>query len=186
MADAFSLSDVKTRMTKSVDAMKTEFSGLRTGRASASLLEPVMVDAYGSKMPLSQVATISVPEPRMISVQVWDQSMAQAVEKAIRDSNLGLNPVGEGAVIRVPLPDMNEERRREITKVANQYAEAGRVAVRHIRRDAMDTLKKQEKDGDISQDEMHGFNDDVQKATDTAVKDIDTTLATKETEIMQV
>jgi len=186
MAAEFSLEDIKSRMTKSVHALDEEFVGLRTGRASASLLEPIQVDAYGSKMPVNQLATVSVPEPRMLSVQVWDQGLAHAVDKAIRDSGLGLNPIAEGAVIRVPLPELNEERRRELTKVAHNYAEQARVAVRHIRRDGMEMLKKLEKDGDMSQDESRVHHEEVQKATDEAVADIDARLATKEQEIMQV
>jgi ribosome recycling factor len=186
MPAQFSLEDVKGRMQKPIASLKDELAGLRTGRASASLLEPVTVEAYGSRMPLIQVATVSVPEPRMLSVQVWDRSMANAVEKAIRDSGLGLNPVGEGAVIRVPLPELNEERRRDLTKVAHNYAEQARVAVRHIRRDGMDLLKKLEKDGNISEDEGRRHADQVQKATDAAVSEIDSILAVKEREIMQV
>jgi ribosome recycling factor len=186
MAETFSLDALKTRMQKSIASLKDELSGLRTGRASASLLEPVTVEAYGSKMPLSQVATVTVPESRMLSVQVWDRSLAGIVEKAIRESGLGLNPVGEGATIRVPLPELNEERRRELTKVAHNYAEQARVAVRHIRRDGMDQLKKAEKDGDLPQDQSRALSDQVQKVTDGAVNDIDTLLAVKEQEIMQV
>ena len=186
MAEVFSLDALKTRMQKSIGVLKDELSGLRTGRASASLLEPVTVEAYGSKMPLNQVATVSVPEPRMLSVQVWDRSMASAVEKAIRNSGLGLNPQGEGAVIRVPLPELNEQRRKELAKVAHNYAEAARVAVRHIRRDGMDALKKAEKDGDIAQDDARAQTDLVQKATDAAVAEIDQVVAAKEAEIMQV
>src|SRR5690606_12959991 len=183
---AFSLDGLKTRMQKSVASLKDELAGLRTGRASASLLEPVTVEAYGSKMPLNQVATVTVPEARMLSVQVWDRGLAGAVEKAIRNSGLGLNPSAEGAVIRVPLPELNEERRRELTKVAHNYAEQARVAVRHIRRDGMDLLKKLEKDGDISQDESRKLGEQVQQATDAAIADIDGVLAVKEQEIMQV
>lgn len=186
MAETFSLDGLKTRMHKSIAALKDELGGLRTGRASPSLLEPVSVDAYGSKMPLNQVATVTVPEPRMLSVQVWDRGLASAVEKAIRNSGLGLNPAAEGAVIRVPLPELNEERRRELTKVAHNYAEQARVAVRHIRRDGMDLLKKLEKDGDISQDEGRKLGEQVQSATDAAVAEIDGILAVKEQEIMQV
>ena len=185
-AAKFSLDELKARMAKSISTLKDELSGLRTGRASASLLEPVTVEAYGTRMPLNQVATVTVPESRMLSVQVWDRSMANAVEKAIRDSGLGLNPVGEGTVIRVPLPDLNEERRRDLTKVAHNYAEQARVAVRHIRRDGMDLLKKLEKDGDLSQDDGRVQADLVQKATDSAVSEIDTLVAVKEREIMQV
>jgi ribosome recycling factor len=182
----FSLNELKTRMQKSIASLKDELTGLRTGRASASLLEPVQVEAYGSKMPLNQVATVTVPEARMLSVQVWDRGLTQAVEKAIRNSGLGLNPASEGTVIRVVLPDLNEERRRELTKVAHTYAEAARVAVRHIRRDGMDHLKKLEKDGDISQDEGRKQTDLVQSATDEAVNEIDNVVALKENEIMQV
>lgn len=186
MAQAFSIDELKTRMQKSIASLKDELAGLRTGRASASLLEPVTVEAYGGRMPLNQVATVTVPESRMLSVQVWDRTLAGAVEKAIRNSGLGLNPAAEGVVIRVPLPELNEERRRELTKVAHNYAEQARVAVRHIRRDGMDLLKKLEKDGDISQDDGRRFGDLVQSATDTAVGDIDNVLAVKEQEIMQV
>ncbi|MBU1304129.1 MAG: ribosome recycling factor [Alphaproteobacteria bacterium] len=183
---AYDLADLKNRMQKSISSLRDELSGLRTGRASASLLEPVTVEAYGSRMPLNQVATVTVPEPRMLSVQVWDRSMANAVEKAIRDSGLGLNPMGEGQVIRVPLPELNQERRRELSKVAHNYAEAARVAVRHIRRDGMDALKKAEKDGDQSQDDARAQADLVQKATDAAVAEIDQIVGAKEAEIMQV
>ena len=183
---AYDLPDLKTRMQKSISSLRDELAGLRTGRASASLLEPVTVEAYGSRMPLNQVATVTVPEPRMLSVQVWDRQMANAVEKAIRDSGLGLNPMGEGQIIRVPLPELNEQRRKELAKVAHNYAEAARVAVRHIRRDGMDALKKAEKDGDLSQDDSRVQADLVQKATDAAVAEIDQVLAAKEAEIMQV
>jgi ribosome recycling factor len=186
MAATFSLDELKTRMQKSIASLKDELVGLRTGRASASLLEPVMVEAYGTRMPLNQLATVSVPEARMLSVQVWDRSMANAVEKAIRDSGLGLNPIGEGVVIRVPLPELNEERRRDLTKVAHNYAEQARVAVRHVRRDGMELLKKLEKDGDIGQDDSRAQADQVQKATDAAVAEIDNMVAIKEREIMQV
>jgi len=183
---AYDLSDLKTRMQKSISSLRDELAGLRTGRASASLLVPVTVEAYGSRMPLNQVATVTVPEPRMLSVQVWDRQMANAVEKAIRDSGLGLNPMGEGQIIRVPLPELNEQRRKDLAKVAHNYAEAARVAVRHIRRDGMDALKKAEKDGDLSQDDSRVQSDLVQKATDAAVAEIDQVLASKEAEIMQV
>jgi ribosome recycling factor len=186
MAEVFNLDEMKTRMQKSIASLREELNGLRTGRASASLLEPVMVEAYGSRVPLNQVASVSVPESRMLLVQVWDRSMAPAVDKAIRNSGLGLNPSTEGATIRVPLPDLNEERRRELTKVAHNYAEAARVAIRHIRRDGMDLLKKLEKDGLLSQDDSRGKADLVQKATDSAIGDVDGTLAAKEQEIMQV
>jgi len=186
MAETFSLEALKTRMQKSIASLKDELAGLRTGRASASLLEPITVEAYGSRMPLNQVATVTVPEPRMLSVQVWDRSMASAVERAIRDSGLGLNPASEGQVIRVPLPELNQERRKELTKVAHNYAEQARVAVRHIRRDGMDLLKKLEKDGAMSQDDSRVKSDLVQKATDGAVAEIDKIVAVKEQEIMQV
>ncbi|RUT32723.1 ribosome recycling factor [Arsenicitalea aurantiaca] len=186
MADTFSIDNLRSRMQKSIASLRDELAGLRTGRASASLLEPVMVDAYGSKMPLNQVATVTVPEPRLLSVQVWDRSMASAVEKAIRNSGLGLNPMGEGQVIRVPLPELNEERRRELTKVAHTYAEQARVAIRHIRRDGMDLLKKLEKDGDLGQDEARSHGEQVQKLTDSMVAEVDSTVAAKEQEIMQV
>ena len=186
MAVSYDLSELKNRMQKSITSLREELAGLRTGRASASLLEPVTVEAYGSRMPLNQVASVTVPEPRMLSVQVWDRSMANAVEKAIRDSGLGLNPMGEGQIIRVPLPELNEERRRDLTKVAHNYAEQARVAVRHIRRDGMDILKKAEKDGDMSQDDARVQSDLVQKATDAAVAEIDSVVAAKEQEIMQV
>jgi ribosome recycling factor len=182
----YSLNDLKTRMQKSIASLRDELTGLRTGRASASLLEPVSVEAYGSRTPLSQLATITVPEPRMLSVQVWDRQLANAVEKAIRDSGLGLNPMGEGQVIRVPLPELNEERRRDLTKVAHNYAEAARVAIRHIRRDGMDALKKAEKDGDMSQDDARVQADVVQKTTDAHVAEVDALVAAKEAEIMQV
>src|SRR5690606_30388379 len=165
---AYDLAGLKTRMQKSITSLRDELAGLRTGRASSSLLEPVVVEAYGTRMPLNQVATVTVPEPRLLSVQVWDRSMASAVEKAIRDSGLGLNPASEGAVIRVPIPELNEERRRELTKVAHNYAEQARIAVRHIRKDGMDALKKAEKDGAISQDESRVEAENVQKATDAA------------------
>jgi len=182
----FSIDDMKSRMQKSVASLRDELAGLRTGRASASLLEPVMVEAYGTKMPLNQVATVTVPEPRLLSVQVWDRSMATAVDKAIRNSGLGLNPATEGATIRVPLPELNEERRRELTKVAHNYAEQARVAIRHIRRDGMDLLKKLEKDGVLGQDDSRAKADLVQKATDAAIADVDAVVAAKEQEIMQV
>ena len=186
MAAKLSLDEIKTRMHKSIASLKDELAGLRTGRASASLLEPVTVEAYGSRMPLNQVATVTVPESRMLSVQVWDRSMTNAVEKAIRDSGLGLNPMSEGSVIRVPLPDLNEERRRELTKVAHNYAEQARIAVRHVRRDGMELLKKLEKDGEIAEDDGRKQSDLVQKATDSAVSEIDTIVSVKEREIMQV
>ena len=183
---SFDLKDIEKRMKGALASLKQDFSGLRTGRASASLLDPIMVEAYGSPMPLNQVATVSVPEPRTISVSVWDQSQVASVEKAIRESDLGLNPNVEGATLRINIPELNEERRTELTKVAAKYAEQARVAVRNVRRDGMDTLKKQEKDGDISQDEQHGLGQKVQDLTDKLIEEIDAALAAKETEIMQV
>ncbi|NJO38210.1 MAG: ribosome recycling factor [Rhizobiales bacterium] len=178
--------DLEKRMHGAFEALKKEFSGLRTGRASTSLLEPITVTAYGSDMPLNQVAALSVPEPRMISVQVWDKGMVSAVEKAIRSADLGLNPSVDGTLIRVPLPELSEERRVEIAKVASRYAEQARVAVRNVRRDGMDQLKKAEKDGDISKDEHHKIGDRVQQMTDGTIKQINDLLAQKESEIMTV
>lgn len=181
--------DLKTfesRMDKAVAALKEEFGGLRTGRASASLLDPVMVDAYGSQMPLNQVAAVSVPEPRMITVSVWDKGMVTAVDKAIRSAGIGLNPVVEGTNLRVPIPPLTEERRKDLAKLAGKYAEQQRIAVRNVRRDAMDELKKAEKDHLISQDEQKKMGDDVQGFTDAAIKRIDEALKVKEQEIMQV
>ncbi len=186
MSATIDLNDLRRRMDGAVEAMKTEFSGLRTGRASAALLEPVMVDAYGSSMPLNQVGTVSVPEPRMLSVQVWDETLAPAVDKAIRNSGLGLNPMAEGAVIRIPVPELTEDRRRELTKVAHSYAEKARVAVRNVRRDGMDTLKQMEKDGDVSEDEHRQQSDQVQSLTDEVIKTVDDLLNHKDAEIMQV
>jgi ribosome recycling factor len=185
MADA-DLSDIERRMDGALEALGREFAGLRTGRASTALLEPVNVDAYDSQMPMNQVGTISVPEPRLLTVQVWDQSLVKAVERAIMESNLGLNPQTEGNLIRIPIPDLSEERRVELSKVAGQYAEQARVAVRNVRRDGMDRLKKMEKAGDLSQDDQHLYADEIQSMTDAHVKEIDTALETKEQEIMQV
>lgn len=180
------LKDLKRRMEGAVSVLRTELSGLRTGRASANLLDPIMVDAYGSQMPVNQVGTVSVPEPRMVSVQVWDQSLVNAVDKAIRESSLGLNPVMEGNLLRIPIPELNAERRQELVKVAHKYAEGAKVAVRHVRRDGMDTLKKMEKDSEISQDESKHQADQIQELTDEKIKAIDELLATKEEEITQV
>lgn len=182
----FDLEDIKRRMAGAITALKTELAGLRTGRASTNLLDPVHVTAYGAEMPLNQVATVSVPEPRMLSVQVWDRSMVGAVEKAIREANLGLNPITEGQLLRIPLPELNADRRKELVKIAHKYAEAQRVAVRHVRRDGLDVLKKTEKDGDVSQDEHDRLAEQVQKATDAAVAEIDQALAAKEKDILQV
>lgn len=186
MTASFDIADVKRRMDGALNALKHELGGLRTGRASSSLLEPVHVEAYGASMSLSQVATVSVPEPRLISVQVWDRGMVGAVEKAIINSNLGLNPQTEGQVIRLRIPEMTQDRRKELVKVAHKYAESARVAVRHVRRDGLDVLKKTEKDGTIGEDEEKRLADQVQKATDSMIAEIDKTLAAKEKEILQV
>jgi ribosome recycling factor len=182
----FDANDLEKRMRASLEALKRELSGLRTGRASTHLLDPVQVSVYGSKMPLSQLATISVPEPRMISVQVWDKSNVQAVDKAIREANLGLNPVVDGALIRLPIPTLTADRRQELAKLAHKYAEQSRVAVRNVRREGMELLKKLEKDGKMSQDEHHKASAKVQELTDKLVKEIDETLAAKEAEIHKV
>jgi ribosome recycling factor len=178
--------DLRRRMEGTLEVLRKEYAGLRTGRASASLLEPVQVDAYGSHMPLNQVGTVSVPEPRLLSVQVWDRSMVKAVEKAIREAGLGLNPQTEGQVIRVPIPDLSEERRRELTKVAAKYAEQARVAVRNVRRDGLEPLKKKEKDGEISQDQHRKLQTEIQHLTDEFIKKVDDILHQKEKEILQV
>jgi ribosome recycling factor len=185
MADA-DLSDIERRMDGALDALGREFAGLRTGRASTALLEPLNVNAYDSQMPMNQVGTISVPEPRLLTVQVWDQSLVKAVERAILESSLGLNPQTEGNLIRIPIPDLSEERRVELSKVASQYAEQARVAVRNVRRDGMDRLKKMEKAGEMSQDDQHLYADEIQSMTDAHVKEIDAVLEAKEQEIMQV
>ena len=176
----------QSRMSKSLEALKKELGGLRTGRASIDLLKPVEVDAYGSMTPLNQVANVAVSDARLLTVQVWDKSMVAAVEKAIRDAGLGLNPATEGQVIRVPLPELNTERRLELTKIARKYGEEGRVAVRNVRRDAMDQIKKQQKDGDISEDDAHRTSDEIQKLTDDFVSKIDVIVAEKEKEIEHV
>jgi ribosome recycling factor len=180
------LKEFEKRMQGAVDALKKEFAGLRTGRASVSLLDPVVVEAYGQRMPLSQCGTVSAPEPRMLSVQVWDKGVVIAVQKAIREAGLGLNPAADGTLVRVPIPELNEERRKELTKVAHKYAEQARVAVRNVRRDGMEDLKKAEKDKAIAQDEHRRLNEEVQKMTDKFVKAVDETLAAKEKEIMTV
>ena len=185
-APTHNLDELKRRMQGALQVLKQELGGLRTGRASASLVDHVQVDAYGSHMPLNQVATISVPEPRLISVQVWDRSMVHAVEKAITAANLGLNPQTEGQVIRLRIPELNEERRKELVKVAHKYAEAARVAVRHVRRDGIDVIKKLEKDHQISKDDHDRYSGDIQKATDQMIHDIDQMLANKEKEILTV
>jgi ribosome recycling factor len=180
------LAKYRERMDKSVAALKEEFGSLRTGRASASLLDQIHVEAYGAKMPINQLGSVSVPEPRSITVNVWDKGLVVSVEKAIRASDLGLNPVVEGQNLRIPIPPLTEERRRDIAKLAGRYAEQQRVAVRNVRRDAMDDLKKAEKDGAISQDEHKRLETDVQKLTDEAIRRVDEALKTKEHEIMQV
>ena len=180
------LKDLKRRMDGAIEALKREFAGIRTGRASTGLLEPLTVEAYGAQMPMTQVGTIGVPEPRMLSVQVWDRQLVSAVDKAIRESDLGLNPVIDGQLLRIPIPPLTEERRQELTKVAARYAEQARVAVRNVRRDGMESLKKMEKDSEISQDEHHTRADEIQKITDEHVKLIDELLSNKDSEIMQV
>jgi ribosome recycling factor len=180
------LSKYRDRMDKAIAALKEEFGSLRTGRASANLLDQIHVDAYGASMPLNQVASVSAPEPRSLSVNVWDRGLVVSVEKAIRNSGLGLNPVVDGQTLRIPIPPLTEERRKEITKIASKYAEQQRVAVRNIRRDANDDLKKAEKDGAISQDELKRMETEVQKLTDEAIKRVDEALKTKEQEIMHV
>src|SRR5258708_1907858 len=182
----FDINELKRRMQGATQSLKHELGGLRTGRAAASMLEPVQVEAYGSHMPLNQLATISVPEPRLLSVQVWDKSMVKAVEKAIVDSNLGLSPATEGQVLRLRIPELNEERRKELVKVAHKYAEAAKVAVRHVRRDGLDTVKKLEKNHEISEDDQERLAGDVQKATDGMISEIDQLLAAKEKEILTV
>ena len=184
MADQ--IEELRRRMDGALAALKHEFAGLRTGRASAGMLEPVTVEAYGSHMPLTQLGTVAVPEPRLIVVQVWDRSMVSAVDKAIRNSGLGLNPMTEGQVIRVPVPELTQERRAELTKVAARYAEQARVAIRNVRRDGMDDLKRREKDHEISQDDHKKLGDRIQKLTDEMIKKVDEALAAKDKEIMQV
>ena len=185
-ATTHSLDELKRRMHGAITVLKQELGGLRTGRASASLVDHVQVDAYGSHMPLNQLATVSVPEPRLISVQVWDRSMVHPVEKGILASNLGLTPSTEGQVIRLRIPELNEERRKELVKVAHKYAEAAKVAIRHVRRDGLDVLKKLEKDHKISKDDHEREADLVQKATDQQIAEVDQALAAKEKEIMTV
>ncbi|MCX7306431.1 MAG: ribosome recycling factor [Afipia sp.] len=185
-SDTFDLNDLKRRMDGATAALKHELGGLRTGRAAISMVEPVQVEAYGSHMPLNQVATVSVPEPRLLSVQVWDKSMVKAVETAIVNSNLGLSPATEGQVIRLRIPELNEDRRKELVKVAHKYAEAARVAIRHVRRDGLDIVKKLQKDGKMSEDEQGRHEGGVQKATDAAIAEVDKLLGTKEKEILTV
>ncbi len=185
-SDTYDINDIKRRMQSAIGVLKQELGALRTGRASAHLLDPIHVEAYGQSMPLNQLATVSVPQPRMLSVQVWDRTMVQPVEKAIMAANLGLTPSSEGQVIHLRIPELNEERRKELVKIGHKYAETARIAVRHVRRDGMDVLKKMEKDHKIGQDERKRMDGDVQKATDQAIADIDQMLAGKEKEIMTV
>jgi ribosome recycling factor len=186
MADAYSKDDMNRRMDGAVGTLKSELAGLRTGRASAALLDPVKVEAYGNMVPVNQVGSVATPEARMITVQVWDKGLAKAVDKAIRDAGLGLNPQMDGQLLRIPLPELNQERRKELSKLAAKYAEAARVAVRNVRRDGMELLKKLEKDKKIGQDEQHTKGEELQKLTDGHIKDIDAALHAKEQEIMQV
>lgn len=187
MANApFSLEDVKKRMEGAIAALKTEFTGLRTGRANIHLLDPIHVDAYGASTPLNQIAAVSAPDPRMLAVQVWDRGLVGAVEKAIRNAGLGVNPIVDGQTVRVPIPPLSEERRRELAKLAGKYGEAARVAIRNVRRDGMDHLKKLERDHDISEDLHKRHAEQVQQATDQFVKQVDAAVRTKEEEIMQV
>jgi ribosome recycling factor len=186
MTESIDIKELKRRMDGAVSAFKHDIASLRTGRASANILDPVTVEAYGSRLPLNQVANITVPEPRMLSVSVWDKSMVSATDRAIRESNLGLNPIVDGQNLRIPLPELNEERRKSLVKVAHDYAEKSKVAIRHVRRDGMDGLKKAEKDGVMSQDESRAQSERVQKMTDEMISEIDRLLADKEKEIMQV
>lgn len=177
---------LKQRMEKSIEAYKTDLGGLRTGRASADLLAPVTVNAYGSEMPLNQLGNVSVGDSRLLVVQVWDKTMVESVEKAIRESGLGLNPVTEGTTVRIPLPELTEERRKELIKVARQYTENARVSIRNIRRDAMDQIKKDQKEGDISEDDAHRLSERVQTITDEYIATIDKLLEAKEEDVMKV
>ncbi|MBM7047700.1 MULTISPECIES: ribosome recycling factor [Rhizobium] len=186
MSEGTDLKELKRRMDGAIAAFKSDIASLRTGRASANILDPVTIEAYGSRMPLNQVSNITVPEARMLTVSVWDKAMVGAVERAIRESNLGLNPIIDGQNLRIPLPELNEERRRSLVKVAHEYAEKAKVAIRHVRRDGMDGLKKAEKDGVIGQDESRSLSERVQKMTDETISDVDRLLADKEKEIMQV
>lgn len=185
-ATTFDVSDIKRRMQGALNALKSDLGSLRTGRATPSLVDPIQVEAYGATLAMAQVATVSVPEPRLLSIQVWDRGMVAAVEKAIRISDLGLNPQTEGQVIRLRIPEMNEQRRKEMVKVAHKYAEEARVAVRHVRRDGLDLLKRMEKDGDLSEDDGKRQSEVVQKATDQTIAEVDAVVAAKEKEIMQV
>jgi ribosome recycling factor len=180
------ITELSKRMDGAIASLQHELKGLRTGRASPNLLDHIMVDAYGDRMPLAQLATISVPESRLLTVQVWDRGMTKAVEKAISEANLGLNPSSDGQLIRVPMPQLSEERRAEMVKVAHKYAEQSKVAIRNVRRDGMEQVKKMEKDGEIAEDKMHTLSDEVQKLTDQFIKQIDQIVAAKEQEIMAV
>ena len=180
------MNDVSRRMDASVVSLSNDFSGLRAGRASTTMLDPVIVDAYGSKMPLNQLSNVSAPESRLLTVTVWDAGLSEAVEKAIRDSGLGLNPQAEGSVIRIPIPDLSEERRKEMVKVAGKYAEASRVAIRNIRRDAIEAVRKAEKEGGMSEDERHSLENEAQKLTDSHILKVDDMLAQKEKDILSV
>ena len=186
MTDGVDFKDMQRRMDGAVAAFKNDLASLRTGRASSNLLDPINVQAYGTSMPINQVATVSVPEPRMISVSVWDKSMVGAVDRAIRESNLGFNPIMDGTTLRIPLPELNEQRRKELVKIAHQYAEQARVAARHVRRDGMEHVKKAEKDGVISQDDSRVQSERVQKMTDERISQIESLLVEKESEIMLV
>ncbi|WP_188054962.1 MULTISPECIES: ribosome recycling factor [unclassified Sphingosinithalassobacter] len=181
---AYDKADLERRMNGAVESLKSDLAGLRTGRASTSLLDPVTVEVYGAQMPLNQVATVSAPEPRMLSVQVWDKTNVGPVEKAIRSAGLGLNPINDGQTLRLPIPDLTEDRRKELAKLAGQYAEKARIAVRNVRRDGMDSLKTDEKKGEISEDEQKRLEAEVQKLTDATVADIDSVTAAKEKEIL--
>jgi ribosome recycling factor len=186
MSAPFDIKDYEKRMHGAMSALKHEFGGLRTGRANANLLDPIMVEVYGQRMPINQVGTVTVPEPRTLAIQVWDKATVSHVERAVRDSNLGINPVVDGQIIRLRMPELNEERRKEIVKIAHKYAEAARVAVRNVRRDGMDLLKKLEKDKKIGEDEQRKLSAKVQDLTDKTIKEVDTTLHAKEAEIMHV
>lgn len=186
MVSELDLAGIKRRMNGALENLKSEFKGLRTGRASVNLLDPVIVDAYGAQMPITQIGTVSTPEARLITVHVWDKGLVSSVEKAIRNSGIGLNPIVDGDTLRLPIPELNEERRIELTKLAKTYSEQSKIAVRNVRRDGMETIKSMEKDGDISKDDQKTLGDDIQKLTDEAVKTIDEVTVTKEAEIMQV
>jgi ribosome recycling factor len=181
---AYNKADIQRRMSGAVEALKHDLGGLRTGRASTALLDTINVDVYGANMPINQVATVSVPEPRLLSVQVWDRSNMNAVEKAIRNAGLGINPITDGQMIRLPIPDLTEERRKELAKLAGQYAEKARIAARNVRRDGNDALKQDEKKGEISEDERKRLETEVQKITDDTIKEIDAAAAAKEKEIL--